>query len=450
MTHEITNLAIHSEEKKLIELVEHVLADAKKMGATDAEVSVGQDNGFTVNVRMGDVDTLEYHRSKGIGITVYFGHKKGSVSTTDINKESLHTAVEKACSIAKFADEDPYSGLADKQLMAVNYPDLDLYHPWSINPAEAIELAKNCEARGRAADQKITNSEGAHVTTHEGISVYGNSNGFIGSFPSTSHSLTLVLIASDNQSMQRDYGYTVARSADNLMTWQQVADEAANKALKRLGARKLTTRKSPVIFSPDMAAGLINSFIAAIRGSNLYRKSSFLLDHLGKPVFPEFISICEKPHLKKGLASAPFDAEGVATREQYFIKDGVLSSYVLGSYSARKLGMQTTANAGGVHNLFISTSNKNFTDLLKEMNTGLLVTEVMGQGVNIVTGDYSRGASGFWVENGELQYPVEEITIAGNLRDMYQNLVLVGNDIDERNTIHTGSMLLSEMMIAGD
>lgn len=441
---------IASEQQRLTALVEQTLAQAKRMGATAAEVAVSMEKGFSVNVRMGEPDMVEHHNHKGIAIGIYVGQQKGSASTSDIANESITETLQKAFNIARFTSPDPYAGLADKELMAFDYPDLDLFHPWALTPAEAIEIAQDCEAKGRAFDKRITNSEGASVSSHDLVAIYGNSHGFIGGFPASRHGVSLALIAQDGASMQRDFSYTAARDPLDLVALNKVAEEAASKAVRRLNAKRLSTRKAPVIFIADIADGLLSCFIAAIRGSSLYRNASFLLDHLGKAVFPEHITLRELPHIKKGLASAPFDGEGVKTRESDILKDGILQRYVLGAYSARKLGMQTTGNAGGVHNAVISTSDKDLAGLLKHMDKGLLVTELMGQGVNIVTGNYSRGASGFWVENGKIQYPVEEITIAGNLKNMFAHLILVGNDVDRRGSIHTGSILLDEMMIAGE
>lgn len=436
-------------------LAEDILKIAQAEGASQAEVGITSDTGFSVNVRLGEVETVEYNRDKGVGVTVYFGQCKGSASTSDTSLEAVKNTVIAACNIARFTSEDPYSGLADAKLMAHNYPDLDLYHPWAITPEQAIQLAKECEDQARAFDPRIVNSEGASVSTHQGIHIYANSygangGGFNGAYASSRHGLNCSLVAQDSNGMQRDGSYTIARDAANLETIATVAKHAGERTVKRLGSRRLKTCQTPVIFHAEIASGLIGCFLSAIAGSSLYRKSSFLVDHLGKTVFSDHVKIYERPHLLKGLGSAPFDSEGVATHDRDLVIDGVLQGYLLGSYSARKLGMQSTGNAGGAHNVLIKTSNHNLTDLLKQMHTGLLITELMGQGINIVTGDYSRGAVGFWVENGEIQYPVDEITIAGNLRDMFRQLVTVGNDIDHRRSILTGSILLENMMIAGE
>lgn len=430
-------------------LVADLLAQAKVLGASQAEVTASSEAGFSVSVRLGEVETVEYHNERSLGITVYFGKHSGSASTGDLSAEALQTTLEKACNIARFTGEDPYSGLADASLMARHYPELDLYYPWQLTPERAIELGIECESMARAADKRITNSEGAGVNTYEYAYVYGNTHDFIGGYKTSRHSLSCSLIASDGHDMQRDYEYTSARDANDLDAIAVLAKRAAMRTAQRLGAQTLSTRQVPVIFSAETARSLLGHFITAISGSNLYRKSSFLLDHLNKPVFPPFITIDERPHLAKAIGSVPFDSDGVSTRAREIVKEGVLQGYVLGTYSARRLGMASTGNADGVHNLFINTDSMDFPGLLKKMGTGLLVTETIGQGVNIVTGDYSRGAFGFWVENGQIQYPVQEITIAGNLKDMFANIVAVANDVDHRGNIHTGSILIEQMTVAG-
>ncbi len=431
-------------------LITEILDEARLQGATHAEVDIGANKGFSVTVRKGDVESVEYHQDKMIDITVYVGKRSGSSSLSDFRPEAIRLAIQAACNIARFTDEDQYAGLADKNLLAFDYPQLDLAYPWPITVEQAIEMAKTCEATALAYDKRITNSDGASLSTTEAWNVYGNTEGFIGIFPVTRHEMSCVLIASQGDEMQRDYSYTIACDPQLLTPAAQIAKEAAKRTVNRLNAQCLTTRRVPVIFAAEEARGLLGHFMTAITGSHLYRKTSFLLDQLGQSIFPSHISIDERPHLARGLGSAPFDDDGVATRPNVFIKEGILQSYSLGVYAARKLGMQTTGNADGAHNLFITTGQKNLPALLKTMGTGLLVTELMGQGINLVTGDYSRGATGFWVENGEIQYPVEEVTIAGNLRDMYQNLVEVGSDVDVRGNIRTGSILLEEMMVAGD
>ncbi len=437
-------------QSELAGVVAAILVEARKQGASSAEAGVSFEAGLSVSVRMGEVETLEYHRDRGLGVTVYFGQRKGSASTSDLAQEAIQATVRAACGIARYTAADDCAGLADPAHMATRVPDLDLCHPWDIGAEQAIELATVCEDAARAADPRISNSEGGSVSSHLGLRVYGNTHGFSGGYYSTRHSLSCAVIGTQGESMQRDYWYTVARDASELEDAVAIGRRAAERAVRRLGARRLSTRKVPVLYAAEIAGGLLGHFISAIRGGSLYRKSSFLLDHLGKQVFPEYVRIHEQPHLRKALGSAPFDSEGVATRARDIVRDGILQGYVLDSYSARKLAMQTTGNAGGVHNLTIDPGADDFAALLRKLGTGLLVTELMGQGVNIVTGDYSRGAAGFWVENGAIQYPVEEITIAGNLRDMLRNIAAVGNDVELRGNTRTGSLLVEEMTIAGE
>jgi PmbA protein len=401
-------------------------------------------------VRLGEVETLEYQRDRSLGVTVYGGQRKGSASTANLSPAAVEETIAKALSIASFTADDAYSGLPDASLMASELPDLDLSHPWDLEAAEAIELAKRCEAASLAYDKRIDNSEGASVSTNRKLRVFGNSHGFVGGYPSTSHSVSCVVLGQHEGAMQRDYWYTAARDWRGLEDVEEVGRKAAEKTVQRLGADKLSTRKAPVLFAPELARGLIGHFVGAIGGAAQYRRSSFLLDAVGQQVFPEAISLIERPHLKGALGSAPFDGEGVATRERELVVNGVLGGYLLDSYSARKLGLVTTGNAGGVHNLVIQGQMLDPKSLLRKLGTGLLVTEMMGQGVNPVTGDYSRGASGFWVENGEITRPVHEITVAGNLREMFRGIVDQGDDVDRRGAIHCGSLLIDEMMIAGD
>lgn len=430
-------------------IVAAILDEAKRQGASAAEAGVNAESGLSVTVRLGEVETVEHNRDKGLGVTVYFGRRKGSASTSDFSRGAIRETVGAACAIAKYTAEDPCAGLADAQLMAKDVPDLDLHHPWELAAERAIALAKECEAAAQAVDKRITNSEGSTVSSHSGDRVYGNSHGFIGAYPSSRHSVSCAVIADDGHGMQRDYWYTVARDSHDLEAVRSVGQRAGERTVKRLGGRRLSTRQAPVLIVAEVAGGLFGNFIRAVRGESLYRKASFLLDQIGQQVFPSFIRIHEQPHLKKALGSAPFDGDGVATRARDIVSAGVLQTYVLDTYSARKLGMQTTGNAGGVHNLTVDSGSHDFAALLKEMGTGLLVTEMMGMGVNIVTGDYSRGAAGFWVENGTIQYPVEEITVAGNLRQMFMDIVAVGNDVDTRGNTRTGSVLIERMTIAG-
>jgi PmbA protein len=437
---------------ELEHIVSEALKQAAKLGATQAEADVSLQKGLTTTVRLGEVETVEYQRDRGMGVTVYFGKRKGSASTADLSPRAVAETVEKACDIARYTAEDECAGLADPEELAREIPDLDLDHPWDISPEEAVETARACEAAGRAVDTRITNSEGASVGSHRGVRVYGNSHGFLAGFPSTSHSVSCVLLAQTGEDMQRDYWYSSARDARDLESAQQIGRKAGERAVSRLGARKLTTRKSRVLYSPEVARGLIGHFLGAVRGSSQYRKSSFLLGAAGEQVFPPFLQLRERPHLRKGLGSAPFDGEGVATRDRELVSDGVLQGYVLGSYSARKLGLRTTGNAGGTHNVLVEAAGggTSVAELMRQLGSGLLVTELMGQGVNGVTGDYSRGASGFWVEDGVLAYPVHEITIAGNLKNMYRDIVAIGDDVDVRGGVRVGSILIGEMTIAGD
>lgn len=432
------------------DLTKAILDTVSAKGATAAEVCLTNSSGFSTTVRMGAVDTVEYHREKSLAVTVYYGQRKGSASSTDVAKDAWKTTLDKACSIAKYMEEDKDVGLAEKQLMAFNYPDLALYYPWNLTPEQAVECAINAEKAGFAADKRISNSDGTSLTTSENIYVYANSHGFFGAVPSTSHSLNCVLVGKEGTSMQREYEYTVARDHLDLQAFDKVAKAAADKTIKRLHARRIKTCKAPVIYAANVAKGLLGHLVSAVSGGNLYRQSTFLLDQLGKQIFPNFVHIHELPHLHKAMGSAPFDNEGVITQPRDIIKDGILSSYFLSSYSARKLGMQTTGNAGGVHNVTLQPQDQDLDHLIKTMHKGLLITEVMGPGVNIVTGDYSRGAVGFWVEHGEIQFPVEEITIASNLKNMFQHIKGCANDVDTRGSIRTGSIFIEEMMIAGE
>ena len=437
---------------QLQDVVSFVLEEARRQGASQCEADASVSQGLGVTVRLREVETIEYQRDRGLAVTVYFGQRKGSASTADLGRQAVRDTVEKACAIARYTAEDPYAGLVEPEFLARDFPDLDLDHPWALAPEEAIELARRCEAAGLAVDTRITNSEGASVSTQRHTGVYGNSLGFLAGFSSTSHSVSCSLLAQQGEEMQRDYWYTTARDPTDLEAAELIGRTAGQRAVARLGSRKLTTRKAPIAFSPDMARGLIKHFIGAIRGASQYRKSSFLLNAAGEEVFPAFLQMYERPHIPKGLASSPFDEEGAATHDRDLVRGGVLQGYVLGSYSARRLGLKTTGNAGGIHNLIVGTSGTalDADRLLKQMQTGLLVTELMGQGVNGVTGDYSRGASGFWIEGGAIAYPVQEITIAGNLRQMYRDITALGSDVDRRGGIITGSVLVDQMTIAGD
>ncbi len=440
----------NEEINRLKTLVQSLVDEAKKQGASGVEAGLSIDNGLSVSARLGEVETIEYHCDQGLGVSVYFGQRKGSASSNDLTPESLSETVKAACTIARYASEDPYSGLPDPQLMANDFPDLSLNHPWALETEEAIDLAVACEDAARGFDPRINNSEGATISTHQGIRVLGNSLGFLQGYSSSRHSISCSVLAGDDQQMQRDYWYSVARNPQDLENPVKVGERAAQRTVRRLGGRSLSTRQCPVIFSAEMASGLIGSLISAINGGNLYRKSSFLLDALNTQILPDFAHIFENPFLPGGLGSANYDGEGVRTLQRDIVKDGILQSYVLSSYSARKLGLQSTGNAGGVHNLIVEPGNHDLNGLLIQMDTGLLVTELMGQGVNMVTGDYSRGASGFWVEQGEIQYPVEEITIAGNLKDIFKHIVAIGNDVDCRGNIRSGSILIEEMAVAGE
>jgi PmbA protein len=432
-------------------IIERALEEARIRGASQAEAAVSQDTGLSVGVRLGEVETLEHQRDRSMGISVYFGQRKGSASTADFSLEAVRATVAKACSIARFTAEDAASGLAEAALMSRGPLDLDLAHPWNLSAERAIEIAKACEAAALGFDPRINNSEGASLGTHQGLHVYGNTHGFIGGYPTTSHTLSCVVLAGTGEDMQRDYWYSSARDWRELEQAEAIGRESARRTVARLEPHRLSTRRAPILFAPEIARGLIGHFVAAIRGSSQYRQSTFLLNSMGQQVFPAGFSVSERPHIPRAMGSAPFDDEGVATRDRELVVDGVLTGYILSSYSARKLGLQTTGNAGGAHNLLVAPNVSGGLDAqLKKLGTGLLVTELMGQGINMVTGDYSRGAAGFWVENGSVQYPVAEITIAGNLRDMFLGLAGVGDDVDARGGTRVGSILLQEMTIAGE
>ena len=436
---------------QLQEMSETVLRLAKDAGASAAEAEVSLGFGQNVSVRMNETETIEYNRDKGVSVSVYFGQQKGHASTSDLSPQALKDTVAAACNIARYTAKDEFCGLADPALMAKNAPDLDLHHPWDISVDDAIALAKVCEAEARGVDARITNSEGASVSTYEGMFAYANSHGFNGGYASSRHSLSCSVIADDgNDNMQRDYWYSTARSADDLESAQYVGRLAGERTVRRLNSQRIKTAQVPVMFDASISSGLISHLISAISGGSLYRKSSFLLDSLGKQVMSPLVTIEEQPHLFRGLASSAFDNEGVATAPRTLVKDGVLQGYVLSSYSARKLGMQSTANAGGNHNLIVSHGDLDFNGMLKTMGTGLLVTELLGHGINMVTGDYSRGAAGFWIENGVIMHAVEEITIAGNLADMFKQIVAIGSDVLVQGSKQIGSVLIENMTVAGD
>jgi PmbA protein len=443
-----------SELDRLAGLAEDVIRRARAAGASQAEVAANIDTGLSVNVRLGEVETVEHTRDRGFGLTVYFGQRKGSASTADLNPDSIQATLDQACAIARYTEADPAAGLADPARMATTFPDLDLWHPWDIDTTRAIELGREIEDAGRA-HAGISNSDGAGVQAGEGLSVYANSHGFVGRERGTRHSLSLALIAGDEDGMQRDYWYDSVRAAGDFMSAKALGDKAAERTLARMGARGISTRQCPVLFAPELARGLVGHLLGAVSGGSLYRRASFLLDQVGKPVMPVWLNINERPHLPRGQGSGAFDAEGVATRDSALVEGGVLARYVLGSYSARKLGLESTGNAGGVHNLIVEPGagdgeGSDFAGMLQRLGTGLLLTEVMGQGVSTVTGDYSRGAAGFWVENGRIAYPVEGVTIAANLRDMFAGIVAVGTDVDPRSHLLTGSILLDRMTVAGE
>ena len=437
----------------LQQLAQDVLAHAKHLGASDCEVDVSEGFGQSVTVRCDEVETIEYNRDKGIGITVYLGKRKGHASTSDFSASALRETVEAALNIARFTAPDPCAGLPDVELLATReqaFADLDLYHPWTLSVDESVDLARRCEQAAFAVSPEVTNSEGATVSIQEGHFISANSLGFMGGYPTSRHYLACSVIAGKDETMQRDDWYSTARDARNIATPEEIGDYAARRALARLGARKIKTCKVPVLFEAPLASSLIGNFVHSVSGGSLYRKATFLVDSLGKPVFSKNVQISEKPHLRGGLSSSSFDSDGVATREREVVVDGVLNGYFLSAYSARKLGMQSTGNAGGCHNLIVKPGRHNFDGLLKKMGRGLVVTELLGQGVNYVNGDYSRGAAGFWVEDGKIVHAVEEITIAGNLCDMFRHVAAVGNDVLVRGSKQVGSLLIEQMKVAGN
>lgn len=430
--------------------VEQIIAEARRQGASACEVAVSMEQGLSTTVRQGEVETVEFNRDQGFGITLYVGQRKGSASTSASGEAAIRETVAAALAIAKHASEDDCAGLADAALMARELPDLDLYHPWGIAPEQAVELALACEAAAFATDKRISNADGTSLSTHQGCRVYGNSHGFVGGYASTRHSLSCVMIAEGEGQMQRDYWYDVNRQGELLADPLSIGRKAAERSVARLGARPVPTCEVPVLFAAELATGLFGHFLAAISGGNLYRHSSFLEGALGQRLFPEWLNLDERPHIPRAMGSATFDGDGLATYAKPFVAGGELVSYVLGTYSGRKLGLPSTANSGGVHNLFVSHGDEDQQALLKRMGRGLLVTELMGQGVNGVTGDYSRGAAGFWVEQGVIAYPVDGITIAGNLKTIFAGIEAVGRDVDRRSHVGVGSVLVGRMTVAGE
>ncbi|MEM6160204.1 metalloprotease PmbA [Erwinia sp. P6884] len=438
-----------AEQRKTLEEAVATALDLAKVSTDGAEVAVTKTTGISVSTRYGEVENVEFNSDGALGITVYHQNRKGSASSTDLSPEAIARTVQAAIDIARFTSPDPFAGVADRELLAFDAPDLDLFHPSDLDPDRAIELAARAEQAALKTDTRITNTEGGSFNSHIGMKVFGNSHGMIQGYSSSRHSISSSVIAEANGDMERDYAYTIGRAMEDLASPEWVGEECARRTLSRLSPRKLSTMKAPVIFAAEVATGLFGHLVGAISGGSVYRKSTFLLDAMGEQILPEWLTIQEQPHLLKGLASSPFDSEGVRTTQRDIIKDGVLQTWLLTNYSARKLGLQSTGHAGGIHNWRIAGQGDSFTQLLKRMGTGLVVTELMGQGVSGITGDYSRGAAGFWVENGEIQYPVSEITIAGNLKDMWRNIVTVGSDIETRSNIQCGSVLLPEMKIAG-
>ena len=435
------------------ESFKNIVADTLKMaldkGATQAEAGLSVSQGLSIATRMREVETIGHQQDNGLGISVYFGQHKGSASTSNLDPDAIRKTVEAACNIARYTSQDPCAGLADKNSMATEFKELDLYHPWDISPEAAIELALECESAALDFDPRIVNSDGASVNMSAGVSVYGNTHGFLQAQHKTRHSLSCSVIGESDGTMQSDYWYDISRNSSYLASAKLIGEKAAERTVKKLGARKLKTQSAPVLFVPEVARSIIGHFTSAIGGSAQYRKASFLLDSVGRQVFPDFVQLIEAPFEKQSLGSANFDSEGVAIRAANLVTDGVIQNYLLNSYAARKLNLQLTGHGSGIHNLTLNNTGKSFDECLQTMHTGLLVTELMGNGANNVTGDYSRGAAGFWVENGEILYPVEEITIAANLKDMFMGIVEVGNDINKLSSIRTGSILIENMTIAG-
>jgi PmbA protein len=437
------------DQARLEGIVQLMLDEAKALGAHQAEAAASHDIGLSVTARLGDVESLEYTNDRGVGITVYRDGRKGNASTSDFSTAALRETVAKAVSFASFTEADENAGLADADRMAAEIVNLDLSHPWHIEAEDAIRIAIECEAVARGSDERITNSEGASVSSSCSARAYGNSHGFLASYPRTSHSISCVMVGSSNDDMQRDFHYSTARDAADLEDVESIGRKAAARTVARLGARKLETTTAPVLFAPDVARGFIGHAVAAMAGGAQYRRSSFLLDAAGEQIFSDFVQIQERPHIPKAMASMPFDGEGVATVDRDLVVNGVLQGYILSSYSARRLGLETTGNAGGPHNLLVPGNATDMQSLIESLDRGLLVQELIGQGVNPVTGDYSRGAAGFWIEDGQIAFPVHEVTIAGNLRNLYLGITAIGNDQDLRGGIRCGSVLVEEMAIAG-
>ena len=440
--------------EKLRELAQAALARARRAGASGCDCDVSEGHGLTVTVRKGKPDVVEHNRDRGVGVSVYFGERpkirRGHASTSDFSPAALEQTVDAAVAIARHTAEDDCAGLPEPELLAREQPDLDLYHPWLLTTEDAIELTRRCEAAAFAVSKKISNSEGATVSAQHSQFVLANSLGFVGGYPGSRHYLSCSVIAEDKDLMQRDDWFSASRVPAQLADAAALGRYAGQRALARLGARKIATCRAPVLFEAPVAGQLLGHFLSAVSGGNLYRKTSFLADSLGKQVFSPIVQIAERPHERQGSASTPFDEEGVATRQRPVVSGGILEGYFLGSYAARKLGMQSTGNAGGHHNLVVRSSGPDFAGMLRKLDRGLLVTELLGQGVNLVTGDYSRGAAGYWVEGGEIRFPVEEITIAGNLREIFKGIAAIGSDVLTRSGRSTGSILVENMTIAGD
>jgi PmbA protein len=447
---QVANEGFTYEQDQLKAMANEALRHAAASGASSAELDINEGFGQTVTVRRNEVETIEYNRDKGMSVTVYLGNRRGHASTSDLTPEAVRTTVDAALSIARLTASDEYAGLADPELLASSFPDLDLYHPWRLGVDDAVGIARECERAAFDADSRVNNSDGATVSAQQAHFIYANSNGFIAGFPSTRHYVGCAVTAGKGDNMQRDSWWSMARAHEDLESWKTVGATAGRRTARRLDAKKLSTRKTPVLFESPVASGLLGHFVAAVSGASLYRKQSFLLDSLDSKVFPQFVQIDELPHQKRGLASGAFDNEGVGTHARSVVENGVVKGYFLGSYAARKLGMKSTGNAGGAHNLIMRSTGESFDQMLKKMGRGLLVTDLLGHGTNMVTGDYSRGAAGFWVEDGELAYPVHEITVAGNLMDMFSSIVAIGDDALARTSRQTGSILIGSMTVAGD